>query len=486
MPLFRRLPCLLLIVMLGYGCANITPPLGGVKDIIPPQLLSVVPADSQLESRIKKIELHFDEYITVTNASTEIQISPLLAVPLSVEGLYRKVTVRIPDTLLQDQTTYRISFGNAIKDLNENNPFAGYHFMFSTGSYFDSLRLGGYIVNGATGAKDSSALILLYDAAKSDSIVVREKPLYITRADAAGNFRFEGLPDKPFQIFALQDANDNMIYDGKGEKIAFITGTVRPADSIADPVRLVLFEEEDTSTVVETMPVATTKSRRLSAASEREAAAFNYTVAIDTSDLRRRTVSITEPLKISFSKPLGTIDESRIRLSIDSNETSYDVPVTVVRDTTNKTLLQLDTEWQEDMVYTLRLLKDFAQDTAGTGVMPARYTFRTKREDDYAKLRVNLPSAYYGEEYLFLLLQDHDSIYQQQVSDTVLLFTKLDPGSYTFRIIVDKNKNGKWDTGNFFGKTQPEEVIPWNSSVGLRAGWDNTVDFNEEEEKSGR
>jgi len=52
-----------------------------------------------------------------------VEISPILSIPINVTGAYKKVTVKIEDTLLQENTTYRISFGNAIRDVHEGNIF---------------------------------------------------------------------------------------------------------------------------------------------------------------------------------------------------------------------------------------------------------------------------------------------------------------------------------------------------------------------------
>src|SRR5690606_11600779 len=124
-------------------------------------------------------EMRFDEFVNVSNAS-DVQTSPLLQFSPSVEALNKRVIVKIPDSLLKENTTYRITFGKAIGDVHENNPFTGYSYIFSTGSYFDSLWLSGSLYNAATGMKDTSAQILLYEATKSDSVMVKEKPLYIT------------------------------------------------------------------------------------------------------------------------------------------------------------------------------------------------------------------------------------------------------------------------------------------------------------------
>jgi len=58
-----------------------------------------------------------------------------------------------------------------------------------------------------------------------------------------------------------------------------------------------------------------------------------------------------------------------------------------------------------------------------------------------------------------------------------VFFSRLRPASYTFRIIVDKNRNGKWDTGDLLGKRQPEEVMPGPAPLSLKAGWEHNIDF---------
>jgi hypothetical protein len=46
------------------------------------------------------------------------------------------------------------------------------------------------------------------------------------------------------------------------------------------------------------------------------------------------------------------------------------------------------------------------------------------------------------------------------------------PGKYKFRLILDKNGNGKWDSGDYVSKRQPEEVINYLGTIDIRANWD--------------
>ena len=478
---FRLLPVVLLSIL--AGCAQITSPTGGKRDLTPPKLVKVTPVDSLKNTRIKKIELYFNKYITVADVAKEVQISPILTIQPTVTGLYKKVTVKIADTLLEDNTTYRISFGKSIKDIREGNIFANYTYVFSTGSYFDSLLLQGKVINASTGLADSSGVsVVLYNATENDSAIVRHKPRYIVKTDAAGAFIFKGLPKRKFKIYALKDGNENLTYDGADEMIAFNDNPVESGDTTAPQVLLRLFREPpDTSikaATADTKP-ATGSLRQKNAKEE-----ISYSVNIDTSNATRRTFDITGKIEVSFSNT-PILNRNKITMSCDSNGQSFPINIAFSTDTLHPKMLYLSTNWLENTQYTLKLAKGFDKDTAGNDIMPSKYVFRTKQDDDYGKVNIRFPGKYRGAEYLLMIVADNDTIYQKPISDTVVSLNRLRPAKYTFRIIVDKNRNGKWDTGNLFGKKQPEEVIPYTEVLNLRAGWENDIDFEPQKVATG-
>jgi hypothetical protein len=467
------------------ACANIVPPTGGDKDVTPPKLLAVTPADSQLNTRVKKIVLDFDEYITLSDASTQIQISPLLSLPLTITSTNKHVTVVIPDSLLQDETTYRITFGNAIRDLHEGNVYESQGYTFSTGAHFDSLVLLGSVYSANTGRHDSTAQVLLYSALESDSAIVRHKPMYVVHADNSGNFAFRGLPARPFRIYALRDANSNLTFDGGSEWIAFNDSIVTPAPIPHKDIELRTFPESlgDTATSAQQARQSARLFDREASPSAAKAAtvqAGSYKLSVDTSDVKRRTQELNEPVVITFGRRLAApVKEDRIFLSYDSAGTTIEVPFKVSAADTSFRHYNITTPWREDALYTLRLQKGFAKDSTGTDMMPGRFTFRTKRDEDYGKLRIHLPTRYYGRSHILQVVSDHDTIYQQPVTDTMISLLHIQPGSYTFRIIEDRNENGRWDAGDLFLRRQPELVIPYNNNINLKAGWEQQIDFEE-------
>lgn len=476
----------LLIFSIALGsCANISAPTGGKKDKIPPKLQSVSPADSLKNTRVNRIELQFDEYVTVGDVQKEVHIMPMLAVDPTLTAVNKHVVLKIVDSLLEDNTTYRISFGNAIKDLHEGNPFSNYTYTFSTGGYFDSLSLKGSVISAATGLPDTGIIVVLYNATENDSAIVKKKPKYVTKVDSKGEFLFKGLPAHSFRIYAVKDANTNYIYDGTGDEVAFNDANVVPGiDSTMTPVKLRLFAE-----IPDTATAAKKKSEKpgmdkgtKTKGSQKTDTNFTYAVNVDTSSPLKRTFDINKSVKITFNRQ-PFINQSKIELWYDSASNRKIQPYKLVTDTLHPDEAVIQTVWKENKLYKLALDSAFATDTGGKAAHGATYAFRTFNQDDYGKITIHLPSKYYGAKpdynYLLLVRADNDTVYQQPVFDTVVNLLRAAPATYTFRIIADKNKNGKWDTGDLLGRKQPEEVIPSSANIKLKAGWEHSIDFEE-------
>ncbi|GAA4468757.1 hypothetical protein GCM10023093_26990 [Nemorincola caseinilytica] len=468
------------------GCANISTPSGGKRDKTPPKLLAVTPKDSLLNTRIWEMRLQFDEYVTVSDVQKEVEISPMLPVPPIVTATGKHVKFKIEDSLLEANTTYRISFGKAIKDVHEGNAFTGYTYTFSTGNYFDSLELTGSVQNAMTGMTDTTdVVVVLYNADEDDSAVVKKKPRYKTRPNASGTFSFTGLPAKPFRIYAIKDGNTNMIYDGGGEKVAFCDSLLTPTDSFAHPVTLRLFAEKaDTAVVAKT----DTEPSKKGGARDREKAptkatvdtTFTYTTNLDTSSSIRRTFDLNDTIKLSFNK-IPALYAEQLSLTYDSAGQRKNVAIQVAPAATEKYIVYIIGKLKENTLYTLRMQEGFAADTTGRRTVAARYGFRTFNDDDYGKIKLNIPARYTPAPgrpaHLLAVVADDKELYARKITDSVMALTRLRPGKYTFRIIVDRNGNGKWDTGDLLAKEQPELVIPSTASVPLKAGYDHTLDL---------
>lgn len=492
------LPALLLALLCClYGCANIVPPNGGEKDETPPVLVSMTPADSALNARPTRIELRFNKFMTVKELEKNMQLSPILATTPTVTANGRKVTIKIADTVLEDNTTYRIGLGDALTDNRENTPYKNFVYVFSTGAYFDSLEIHGQVFDARTGIADTAMLIGLYSINESDTAVMRKKPKYVSRADASGKFAFQSLPQHSFRIYAIQDVNNNYIYDYGEEKIGFMDYNVTPSLNKDSIYTFFTFKEvRDTTLLNSVLDSAAVdslakKDSTLQARRDAKASAFNrrklgklsktnagYIVKADTSDITKRTQDIRLPLQIDMTTDITTLDTPKLYLSYDNNGIEVEAIQKLQTDTEH---IKIQTEWLGDKVYTLRLVKGWAKDSAGNELPPGKYIFRTKGPQDYATLIVHMAAPYRGDSLLLNVFDAKDSlIYNSPVKDSIHTLKLLEPGNYKMQLIIDANKNGKWDPGVLFKKTQPEKVINYTTQIVLKAGWDNEIDFDTE------
>lgn len=485
---YSRILFFLLALSLLASCANVIPPTGGKADTTPPKLLSRKPQDSLLNTRVNRIEMKFDEFIVVSDASKELHISPILKqTPLmTVSG--KTVIVKIADSLLHDSTTYTIDFGKSIKDLHEGNPYQGDLFTFSTGPWFDSLTLKGIIMNAETGNRDSSgtAKALLYDATLPYDIVAKQKPSYVASATTDGTFVIKGLPKRTFRMFVLRESGDNLVFDDDQELIGFADTTFTPGRDTGAYTFRIFKEIPDTAKAKTDTSLASEPSTGMKkkgrpavvkdALPEMDAKSFNYKVLADTSDRVKRTQELAQPLTLFFSRKTDTVNQDRIFLSEDSSSVEIEAPFSLELDSSRRKLT-LSAAWKPNTLYTLRLLKHFAIDTGAAEAMPSRYTFRTKSEEDYGLMEINLPEKYVGRPNVLQVKRDNDSVYLNPVTNAKIVLKRLLPGTYSIAVIKDLDGDGEWTTGELKKRRQAEIVIPYPNAVMMKAGWEHVVDF---------
>ena len=242
---------LLLTAFLAQRCANAVAPTGGPKDTTPPVVVAAVPENQSTHFIGKKIEITFDEFITLENANQNVMISPPLKEKLDIKLKNKTVVVKFKENLVPN-TTYTINFGSAIKDLHEGNPFKDYVYSFSTSDHIDTLSITGKVVDAETMKPIENVYVGLYAADRDnlDSLPMTTAPNYISKTDKEGQFSLNGLADKSYRVFALKDANANLYFDLANEASAFLDMLVTPSDSTLKPITLRMFTEVDSTQVL--------------------------------------------------------------------------------------------------------------------------------------------------------------------------------------------------------------------------------------------
>ncbi len=101
--------------------------------------------------------------------------------------------------------------------------------------------------------------------------------------------------------------------------------------------------------------------------------------------------------------------------------------------------------------------------------------FKTTDVKSYGSLKLtfkNVPSyVWHGQLIIQLLDKDNKVVYQYFTSKPSLTIAKVIPGDYTLKIILDTNKNGRWDTGNYLRHEQPEKIYILPQKLSAKPNW---------------
>ncbi|KAB1064043.1 Ig-like domain-containing protein [Salibacter halophilus] len=141
-------------------------------------------------------------------------------------------------------------------------------------------------------------------------------------------------------------------------------------------------------------------------------------------------------------------------------------------------------DWKPAASYSITIPDSSIKDIFELSHDTLEIQIKTKKFEDYGKLALNLNLPDTKGQYLYLLLDDKQNVAKKMVvqPDEKIVFPLLEPGKYEFKIIVDENKNGKWDTGNFFEKQQPEAVFYYPKTADVRANWEVELDWTVEDQ----
>lgn len=229
-----------------YSCAKVVAPTGGEKDETPPKVLYSTPDNMSTNFEAKKVVIRFDEFITLQNVTQELMISPIQEENPEVKLKNKNLIIEFVDTL-DENVTYNLNFYNAIQDLNEGNVLKNYQYIFSTGNAIDTLFAVGHVYNAFNLEYEADVFVMLYKS-HADSVPLTQKPYYITKTDEFGFFSLNSLTPGDYKLFALKDANRNMLFDQPSEPIAFIDSLVSPKvklEEVFDTIQV--FNEVDST-----------------------------------------------------------------------------------------------------------------------------------------------------------------------------------------------------------------------------------------------
>jgi len=82
-----------------------------------------------------------------------------------------------------------------------------------------------------------------------------------------------------------------------------------------------------------------------------------------------------------------------------------------------------------------------------------------------------------NKQCIFQLFQNDKVISEFNFTEQPFLLTDIIPGKYQIKYIADSNRDGKWTTGSWKKRAQPEQVINYLSEITIRSNWDLELEW---------
>lgn len=566
-----------------YSCANIGNPSGGPIDKTPPIFMRSNPTPNAVNVKDRKIEIFFDEIVTLKDPSTKIIVSPAQTEMPRMSALGRKVTVELVDSLLPN-TTYTIDFSNSIQDNNEGNAIDNFAFAFSTGSVIDSMRVSGYVLDSRT-LEPMQSVVVGLQSNLADSAFHKEKLQRVALTNDRGQFTIRNVSPGSYHIFALKDLDRDYKFGNPTEDIAFLDSIIVPsigsreaADTVyndlneidtimratrpayfPNDILLSMFNEDrksqylannlrvDSTRISLTFAAASDTLPSLSIVGRNDVPDQWYTLErsqtndtltywirpphlvsadtliVATTYLRTDTASNlswgTDTLKFTFQRqkakkkkkneetdsleqirfmelhplangtqevyaPLllqtGTPIERYSREAFHlqrklQNDTTFypaEIKSIALRDSTlSRRDLMLKVDWEPGAAYTLAVDSLAMTDIYGLQTKPLKVDFNVRKMEEYGNIVFNIPEV--RDSAIVELLDGTEKIVlRAPVKSHRAELLNLLPGKYYARLFIDRNGNGKYDTGNYDMHLQPEETVYYPGAINLKKNWD--------------
>ena len=512
----------LMIAEILLSCAQIVAPTGGKKDTLAPIIVKIIPANQSKNFNGKQIDILFNEYVSVDNIQQQLSITP------NLEGTYEtkimpkgvRLTFNKP---FKENTTYSLNFRNTFKDMNEKNVAKNIRLVFSTGNIIDSLKVSGKVKNPLTNKPliDVSVGMYVY----SDTLNPKKiKPYYFMKTDSSGIFTIGNVAAGKYRIYAVTDANNNLLYDEAKENLGIIQDTIILKSNLENLDINVTKMEKIPNKVLKVRTTSNyayidyyrgIKNVKINFADKKDSLIYQQTETrsiriFNTNQIYTDTIkvkiSVTDSLdrvfmhdqKIKFKeKPKkndGVKEEFNIKTKpsngedIDLKEVGYTITFTkpiknydfnkieFMNDTLVRVpVMEKDIKWNTEKTEMKikvdgKKAKDFVRLKMPKGTFISVENDSTQKfvsthpirdPENYGTIGGEVKNPKKKGFFVELLNEQYEVI---QKIDNVLKyeFAFVKAGTYFIRMIIDENRNDKWDSGDL-EKNQVPEIIKFAS-----------------------
>jgi len=186
------------------------------------------------------------------------------------------------------------------------------------------------------------------------------------------------------------------------------------------------------------------------------------------------------PTLLNFSYPIEPVDS--VELFVITSKRGGNDTTKIFVSIPDSFIMQMPVsfKFEPKINYTISFKDSLFFGYDGTTNDSTVFTLSKKTEKDYGNLIINYKVDVFSDADFIVELQTSN---QKTVridivsSSQTLEYKHLIPGTYRLKVIEDSNRNGKWDTGNYRKKMQPEKIFFIDKEITVRGFWDIEEDI---------
>jgi uncharacterized protein (DUF2141 family) len=523
------------------SCAQVGAPTGGPKDTQPPRIVKSFPENNSLEFKDNKIILSFDEFVQLKDVTNQLLISPPLSAIPEVKIKGKSVIVELKEPLkdsttytfnfgsaiadfnegnVLDSNIFVFSTGFQLDSLSvtgivtkaaDNTPEKDVFVMLyanladsapylekpfyitrakEDGSFaINNVRNGSYRIFALKDLNNN----MLFDQ-PTEMVAFGDSIIHVDTLRHVSLGLFEELQEKQFlkKYEMAQYGKINLVFNKPVDSLNLIL--LNPAfngdwyieewNSTRDSVSFWLTSLEDSiqsidlivgdfNTLSDTLNLKVGKKQKASSGKMGRGSPLVLTATTNASSAK--PLGPENNLRIEFIHPLKNYDFSRAYLIKGADTLTAEFTLTKHP---GARIFEVLHPWEEDSLYKLFIPPGLVTDIFNLENDTLSFDFKKDKIDAYGSLSLTLKIPEKEHQFIFRLYQAEKIISEHVLKkDELVSIGNLKPGNYTLKAIYDENNNGKWDSGIYLQKKQPEKILNYKGEITIRANWELELDW---------
>lgn len=346
----------------------------------------------------------------------------------------------------------------ALKDFNSNYI---YDLPNESIGYSDTLISPRYIfrsINDSTKI-DSIKNLIVYLFEEKDttqkilkSSLIEKKELFLVFKQPTKNLRITPLNLSSEENWCIEEINPT-----KDTAIFWLTKT---------QTELLAFQVKDDGIIIDTIDFPFSESKNIKKSAKQTPQKLSVLASVSS------VADINKPISITFSHPVKKYDLTKIKLIEEKDTLVPQIEVLSLRK------MNINHKWKEKTNYKLFILDSTFTDIYQLSHDTIITSFKTKSIEDYGTLSIHVKLKNTETCILQFLTEKEIVIDEKFIGESSSIkYDYLTPGNYKVKLIIDRNRNNKWDTGKYIDKKQPEKTIYYPSIINVRKNWDVEIEL---------